>query len=168
MWTVQPSVIPQDNNVERKSNIFPFIVAYTSRPSVDRTSSRHPLTTDVDKPTFPLTKNWTGWTLCCASQGPEWTELLVPCNASGALATSTVSTTASLTSLQLMKNWCLSFQIVRCTSASKGNTSVPNEETSSTGAMAPLPSNIASIKGTQTVSSESVAAPAPARASGSR
>ena len=104
-------MIPQDNNVELESNIFPFIVAYTSRPSVpttcDRTSSRHPLTTDVDEPVFPLTKNWTGWTLCCASQGPEWTELLVPCNAAAALATGTGSTTASLTSLQLMKNWCL-------------------------------------------------------------
>ena len=124
MWTVQPSVIPQNRNVERKSNIFPFIMAYTSRPSVpttcDRTSSRHPLTTDVDMPTFPLTKNWTGWTLCCASQGPQWTELLVPSNAAAALAASTASTTtASLTSLQLMMGWCLSVQNLRCTGAKK-------------------------------------------------
>ena len=114
MWTVQPSVIPQQQSVERKSNIFPFIMAYTSRPSVpttcDRTSSRHPLTTDVDMPTFPLTKNWTGWTLCCASQGPEWTKLLVPSNAAAAHWYSGLSiTTASLTSSQgiiLLKDSC--------------------------------------------------------------
>ena len=105
MWNVQPSVIPQNHSVERKSTIFPFIVAYTSRPSVpmtcDRTSSRHPLTTDVDMPTFPLTKNWTGWTLCCASQGPDWQTLLVWTNAAAAFWYSGLSvTTASLTSSQ--------------------------------------------------------------------
>ena len=119
MWTVQPSVIPQNRNVERKSKNFPFIMAYTSRPSMpttcDRTSSIHPLTTDVDMPTFPLTKNWTGWTLYCASQVPDRTELLVPSHAAAALVTSTVSaTTASLTSLQLMMGWCLSIQNLRC------------------------------------------------------
>ena len=107
-------MIPQNHNVERKSNIFPFIMAYTSRPSVpttcDRTSSRHPLTTDVEMPIIPLTKNWTGWTLCYASQGPEWTELLVPSNAAAALWYSGLSvTTASLTSSQgmsLLKDSC--------------------------------------------------------------
>ena len=116
-------MIPHNNNVEHKSKIFPFIVAYTSKPSVpmtcDRTSSRHPLTTDVDEPAFPLTKNWTGWTLCCASKVPDWTQLLAPSNAAAALATSTVSTTASLTSLQLMKNWCLSVQRWRSTGRTK-------------------------------------------------
>ena len=91
-------------------------MAYTSRPSVpttcDRTSSRHPLTTDVDMPTFPLTKNWTGWTLCCASQGNEWTKLLVPSNAAAAHWYSGHSvTTASLASSQeiSMEDSCLSF-----------------------------------------------------------
>ena len=132
--TISDSTKPYIMLERRKSNIFPVIMEYTSRPSVpttcDRTSSRRPRTTDVDLPTFPLTKNWTGWTLCCASQGPGWTKLLVPLNAAAALvAGANSATTASLTSLQLMMGWCLSVQSWRSTSAKKFPARVPAVET---------------------------------------
>ena len=117
---------------ELKSTIFPCNIAYTSRPPVpmtcDRISSRPPLTTDVDLPTFSFTKNWTfgtGWN-SRASKVPDWTQLLAPSNAATALVASTVSTTtAFLTSLRLMMGLCLSVQSWRSTGAQKFSARVP-------------------------------------------